>query len=70
LQLRSALPDLDINDEGQDKPGVKAMKNKYIFHAGCLKRELEALHTVAIAKLSKTKPLISVTYEDKVMEIA
>lgn len=67
MQLRTTISDLDIIDpfsESQDKD-----TKKHVFHASCLKNELEILHLTAIARLNETKPLISVTFEDKEMEV-
>ena len=70
MQLRATLSDIDIIDPAfEDQESVFKDAKNHIFHASCLKRELEVLHMTATARLSKVKPLISVTFEDKGMEV-
>ena len=39
-----------------------------MFHGGVIKKEIEALHSVALDRLAKSKLLKVVKYEDTVME--
>jgi len=39
-----------------------------VFHGGVIKKEIEALHSVALNRLAKNKLLKVVKYEDTVMD--
>lgn len=81
-QLRESLDELDYSIRDQDsecdekqaieqpKSNSKYKKSCSVFHGNILKKEVEALHHVALEKLEDMKPLKQQLFVDEVMEIA